>query len=66
MSEPVDLSTGDLALLTNELKEVTDPHRLGIKLGIEASTVAQILQDVGNTGVIKFWGPHENGDPPSP
>lgn len=45
-----DLSTRDLALLTNELKEVTDPHRLGIKLGIEASTVAQILQEWAMAG----------------
>ena len=61
MSEPVHLSTGDLALLTNELKEVIDPHILGIKLGIESSTVAQILQDVGNTterqksGILDHW-----------
>lgn len=48
MSRSIDLSTEDLALLTNELKEVTDPHKLGIKLGIDPSTVTKILQDAGN------------------
>ena len=50
-----------LALLTNELKEVTDPHRLGIKLGIESSDVTRIIQDAGSdtekqkTGILDHW-----------
>ena len=45
MSEPVAL---DLVLLTNELNEVTDPYRLGIKLAIELHDVKKILQDAGS------------------
>ena len=45
MSEPVAL---DLVLLTNELNEVTNPYRLGIKLAIELHDVKKILQDAGS------------------
>ena len=61
MSKTVDLSIENLTLLTNELKEVTDPHRLGIKLGIESSDVTRILQDAGSTtekqktGILDHW-----------
>lgn len=61
MSKPVDLSTENLTLLTNELKEVTDPHSLGIKLGMESSAVTRILQDAGSTterqksGILDHW-----------
>ena len=53
MSKPVDRSIQDLALLTNELHEVTDPRTLGIKLGIEPSCVTRILQDAGGTTELK-------------
>ena len=56
MSKPVDLSTQDLALLTSELREVTDPRTLGIKLGIEPSCVTRILQDSGGTTELKVSG----------
>ena len=60
MSKPVDRSIQDLALLTNELHSVTDPHALGIKLGIESSDVTRILQDAGGTerqktGILDHW-----------
>ena len=63
MSEPpaTNLSAGDLGQLTNELHEVTDPHTLGIKLGIEAADVKRILQDAGSTterqksGILDHW-----------
>ena len=61
MSKPVDRSIQDLALLTNELHEVTDPHTLGIKLGIQSSDVTQILQDARGTterektGILDHW-----------
>lgn len=48
MSKPIQLSPCDLARLTNELKEVTDPHTLGINLGIESSVVKRILHDAGS------------------
>ena len=61
MAKPVHLSIENLTLLTNELKEVTDPHRLGIKLGIESSDVTRIIQDAGSTtekqktGILDHW-----------
>ena len=56
MSKPVNLSTQDLALLTSELREVTDPFTLGINLGIEPSCVTRILQDAGGTKELKVSG----------
>ena len=56
MSKPVNRSIQDLALLTNELHEVTDPHTLGIKLGIKSSAVTRILQDAGGTTELKVSG----------
>ena len=56
MSKPVDRSIQDLALLTNELHEVTDPCTLGIKLGIQSSRVQRILQDAGGTTELKVSG----------
>ena len=57
MSKSVDLSTSDLTLLTNELKEVRDPHRLGITLGIESSDVTRVLQDHEDEilGILDHW-----------
>ena len=63
MSEPpaTNLSARDLGQLTNELHEVTDPHTLGIKLGIQAADVKRILQDAGSTterqksGILDHW-----------
>ena len=61
MSKPVDRSIQDLALLTNELHEVTDPYTLGIKLGIQASDVTKTLHEAGGTterqktGILDHW-----------
>ena len=63
MSEPpaANLSPRDLGQLTDKLNEVTDPHTLGIKLGIESSAVTRILQDAGSTterqksGILDHW-----------
>lgn len=39
------LSTTDLALLVNELSDVTDPYKLGINLGITPARVTIILKE---------------------
>lgn len=40
-----ELSTTDLALLVNELSDVTDPHGLGIHLGITPARVTIIVKN---------------------
>ena len=41
------LSTKDLALLLNELQDVTDPFKLGINLGIDPAQVRILLKKAG-------------------
>lgn len=55
------LSTTDLALLVNELSDVTDPYKLGINLGITPARVTIILKEAdGNIGrqkseILTHW-----------
>ena len=59
----VGLSTEDLALLTNELK---DPYVFGIQLGLEPCDVERILQERGSakkeqiTGLLTRWSENVN------
>ena len=61
MSEPANLSIADLPLLMNELKEVTDPHRLGIDLGIQSYGVTTLLKNAKDdinrqkSDVVEHW-----------
>ena len=55
------LSTKDLALLLNELQDVTDPFQLGINLGIDPAQVKILLKKAGEdvyrqkSEVLEHW-----------
>ena len=61
MSGPTALSTGDLTLLTRELSDVTDPHKLGINLGINPAQVTILLKNATGdierqkSNVLEHW-----------
>lgn len=57
----MSISPKDLALLMNELNEVTDPYMLGINLGLDPSQVTIILKNAfgdierQKSGVLEHW-----------
>ena len=60
------LQTSDLALLLEELKEVTEPHILGINLGISPDKVKILIQDANGgterekSEVVEHWLKNDN------